>query len=444
MKKTLLLSAAAILCAATSIKATGVTYSLSSDSRGDLWAKDSEGNTIETTTYTLDNVEVPAVSVASGVTAIVGFEDLEYLTFSYANTSTSEKASVFRMASDRAICNNSGGTFTISGLEANQYVAINLAGKGSTAPSFTISSGATAIVTPTYDGNKTAYDLVVLATGESLTIKETAGGYAMYSYTVYSYDDGYTLYGDGTDSNSNSGSTTDPDDSGSTTVTGTTIYSVTTSSTENSSTELTLADNDDNYSASADGIAVSGGKVSLVLTSGSSAVVGVASNLYGIKVGKSDDAITCTPTGGFVTGDVVSFTGFIKNGSTKYATVKVTEGDATSSSTVGTSFADISSGGAYYVDGNPSTQTYTITADCSYISISRSGGTTMYIQSIVVTRAESTGSSDAISSVATDSEVVSVEYYTLSGAKVAEPVKGINIVRTTYSNGQVVTSKVIK
>lgn len=42
-----------------------------------------------------------------------------------------------------------------------------------------------------------------------------------------------------------------------------------------------------------------------------------------------------------------------------------------------------------------------------------------------------------------DYEVVSTEYYTISGAKVDEPQKGVNIVKETLSNGTVVTSKVI-
>ena len=477
MKK-LILSFAAVVLAATGIQA-GDTYSLDSETRGDLWAVDSEGNTLETATYTLDGTDVPAVSVASGVTATVGFEDIEYLSFTYSNTSSSEKTAVYRMASDRAICNNSGSTFTIKGLEANQYVVINLAGKGSTAPVFSISSGATEIVTPTYDGNKTAYDLVVKATDTSITIKETSGGFAMYSYTVLSYDDGYATYGDGTTSEEDDDD--DDDDSTTSTVTGTTIYAVTTSSTENTSTELTLADDDENYSSSADGIEVSGGKVQLTLDSSSSQVVGSAGGFYGIKVGKSADEIVCTPTNGFSAGDVVVFTGFIKNGASKVATVKVTEGDSSSSSTVGTSFADITEGGDYYVDGNPNSQNYTVTADCSYITIARSGSTTMYIQSIEVIRPDNSDSSDddstsegdssdstsdgdssdstddsssegdssddsgnAISSVSVSATVLSTEYYTLSGAKVTEPVKGITIVKEQLSDGSVRTSKIVK
>lgn len=48
-----------------------------------------------------------------------------------------------------------------------------------------------------------------------------------------------------------------------------------------------------------------------------------------------------------------------------------------------------------------------------------------------------------IDALSADYEVVATEYYTISGAKVDEPQKGINIVKETLSNGTVVTSKVV-
>lgn len=42
------------------------------------------------------------------------------------------------------------------------------------------------------------------------------------------------------------------------------------------------------------------------------------------------------------------------------------------------------------------------------------------------------------------SEVEKIEYYTLGGAKLSEPVKGINIRKITYANGKTATDKVIK
>jgi hypothetical protein len=40
--------------------------------------------------------------------------------------------------------------------------------------------------------------------------------------------------------------------------------------------------------------------------------------------------------------------------------------------------------------------------------------------------------------------VVKTEYFTTTGAKLEEPIKGINIVKETMSDGKVVTSKIIK
>ena len=42
------------------------------------------------------------------------------------------------------------------------------------------------------------------------------------------------------------------------------------------------------------------------------------------------------------------------------------------------------------------------------------------------------------------SEIVKIEYFTLGGAKVSEPVKGINIRKVTYSDGKTIADKVIK
>lgn len=51
--------------------------------------------------------------------------------------------------------------------------------------------------------------------------------------------------------------------------------------------------------------------------------------------------------------------------------------------------------------------------------------------------------STAIVDTSVDAEVVATEYYTISGAKVSEPAKGVNIVKETLSNGTIVTSKII-
>ena len=43
-----------------------------------------------------------------------------------------------------------------------------------------------------------------------------------------------------------------------------------------------------------------------------------------------------------------------------------------------------------------------------------------------------------------NSEVERIEYYTVGGVKLNEPVKGINIRKITYNNGKTSTDKVIK
>ena len=54
---------------------------------------------------------------------------------------------------------------------------------------------------------------------------------------------------------------------------------------------------------------------------------------------------------------------------------------------------------------------------------------------------ESTGIEDITTGV---SEVEKIEYYTLGGMKLSEPVKGINIRKITFTNGKTATDKVIK
>lgn len=74
-------------------------------------------------------------------------------------------------------------------------------------------------------------------------------------------------------------------------------------------------------------------------------------------------------------------------------------------------------------------------------------GNTYWIDSIVYYGiCEGTCNCDdntGIDALSADYEVVATEYYTISGAKVDEPQKGINIVKETLSNGTVVTSKVV-
>ena len=54
------------------------------------------------------------------------------------------------------------------------------------------------------------------------------------------------------------------------------------------------------------------------------------------------------------------------------------------------------------------------------------------------------GTVDAINEVPTGDEVMSTEIYTIDGRRVSRLENGVNIVRTTYKNGKVATSKVIR
>ncbi|MDO4161357.1 MAG: pectate lyase [Prevotellaceae bacterium] len=81
----------------------------------------------------------------------------------------------------------------------------------------------------------------------------------------------------------------------------------------------------------------------------------------------------------------------------------------------------------------------------------------VYLNSIVEDIVKA-GNADAISAVdeyypaftsgikqtVTSSEISKIEYYSLDGVKLSTPVKGINIRKITYSNGQSTTDKVIK
>lgn len=55
-----------------------------------------------------------------------------------------------------------------------------------------------------------------------------------------------------------------------------------------------------------------------------------------------------------------------------------------------------------------------------------------------------TAPTSAIDEITVSDEVERIEYYNLQGIRLAEPVQGINIRRTVYRNGDVVTDKVLK
>lgn len=52
--------------------------------------------------------------------------------------------------------------------------------------------------------------------------------------------------------------------------------------------------------------------------------------------------------------------------------------------------------------------------------------------------------STGISRVENAAQVTGVEYINLAGVSSSKPFKGVNIVKTTYSDGSVVVSKVVR
>ena len=49
-----------------------------------------------------------------------------------------------------------------------------------------------------------------------------------------------------------------------------------------------------------------------------------------------------------------------------------------------------------------------------------------------------------VENVTVGSDIESIEYYDLRGIRLAEPTEGLNIRRIRYSDGKIVTDKVIK
>lgn len=192
-----------------------------------------------------------------------------------------------------------------------------------------------------------------------------------------------------------------------------------------------------------------GGKCKL-----SGASLAPQSSIPAIKFGATDDrgVIELTDGAQFNEGDIISFTGFIKNSATtKSAVVKILLDDAETTyyptndldeSDKHKGFANLDKSGYNYVDGQQNTLTITIAKDATKVSFARNSGatgsaTTMNITAITVTRGNSTSIESAEAGAP-----VSVEYYNVAGARVDGLQPGINIVRTTYEGGKVVTSKV--
>lgn len=246
--------------------------------------------------------------------------------------------------------------------------------------------------------------------------------------------------------------------------TETTIYKVTVGEEKNTATQLTIADDSDDCEASATGISVSGGLLTLELSTGSStgAVVD-KKTLYGIKIASTEQYILCNPTEPLQGGDVIYVTGFI-NSEGGAASTKVVFDEITVDETLYLDFDDDASESSFANladDGveEASIKSYMIpygTDTYDYFLLKRiitSDGTAtaLLISDIEIVRTGNnytpeSGEEDGSTALPTveGKETVSVEYFTLTGAKVGEPAKGVNIVRTTYSDGTIATTKLFK
>ncbi len=111
---------------------------------------------------------------------------------------------------------------------------------------------------------------------------------------------------------------------------------------------------------------------------------------------------------------------------------------------------DDSSNGLKYVHASSGDTKLTATIKGSDLETSvahvyfKDGGTgsqTIYIESIVL---DYGGTSTSIDALATDNQVVEVKYFNIAGAESSVPFKGVNIVKTTYSSGNVSVAKLLK
>ncbi len=111
---------------------------------------------------------------------------------------------------------------------------------------------------------------------------------------------------------------------------------------------------------------------------------------------------------------------------------------------------DDSSNGLKYVHASSGDTKLTATIKGSDLETSvahvyfKDGGTgsqTIYIESIVL---DYGGTSTSVEALAADNQVVEVKYFNIAGAESSVPFKGVNIVKTTYSSGNVSVAKLLK
>lgn len=87
---------------------------------------------------------------------------------------------------------------------------------------------------------------------------------------------------------------------------------------------------------------------------------------------------------------------------------------------------------------------YTVPDGVSELTIAGSGSLNFF--SITISREKSGDDDDDTTSIkdAQSQEVAYTEYYTLNGARVSAPVRGMNIVRTVFTDGSVKTNKIVR
>lgn len=187
-----------------------------------------------------------------------------------------------------------------------------------------------------------------------------------------------------------------------------------------------------------------------------------------LKIGSSDDVVTVAPTGGLKAGDIITVKGFLSNGQeTKNATLKIAYDGGSYKNETGfdaetsKGFPDIKDGVSGFNPGTePGDIVFVVENEATNFTLKRNsispntdikyGATTVFLVSIVITREASSetpgegGDEEPNSISKVEAEVISVEYFTLTGVKVDEPTKGINIVKTTYSDNSVKTQTIVK
>lgn len=213
-------------------------------------------------------------------------------------------------------------------------------------------------------------------------------------------------------------------------------------------------------------VSVTGGTFSGTLREGKTGLIVSQADYYAFKMQGGDETFVCTPTDGLQEGDIISITGFVSSGDAgKSAIVKLSYDDTDSyafpdeydAETNNGGFTDLKEGG-YNSGSEPNTFTYKVPAAATKFLLKRNsagtgGATSAFVISIVITRGAASGETpetpvepddSPINDIQIEAQVVAVEYFTLAGAKVDEPVKGINIVKTYYSDNTTTTTTLVK